>query len=267
MEEKFKCPWCDYEHNDVKNSMRIHASKRHEKSSTELKQALGITRGPASLCLCGCGQETKPARSGGYNGYVYGHHNRVKNNWGHNPDAKKRSLETRKREGRWNRVAWNKGLKRSENQEFDDICASVYDNEEARERLSYAMKMQWADGVIVAMSGSSHSQWKGGTSTIGAMCHSDSRLFKEWKLPALRRAGYKCEKCGSGRDLHVHHSDVRMAEIMHFCAPPHAKERESTYEEKVAWTDSVVKWHIEKQPRSQILCNQCHTEIHKSLNF
>jgi hypothetical protein len=264
MEEKFKCPWCDYEHNDVKNSMRIHASKRHGKSSTELKQVLGITRGPASLCLCGCGQETKPAKSGGYNGYIYGHHNRVKNNWGHNPEAQKKSLETRKREGRWNRVAWNKGLTKENSESLLSMSTKIAaKSEEYAER----MRSNRLGGVVPTQYGPNSSQWKGGTSTINAMCHSHTHLFNFWKLPALKRAGYKCEKCGSERDLHVHHSDMRMAEIIRVCAPSHSNERESTHEEKLSWTESVVKWHVDNQPSSQVLCSICHNEIHKTLNF
>lgn len=129
---------------------------------------------------------------------------------------------------------------------------------------SHEMSKLWQTGVIVPLTGSSHSQWKDGTSSIGVLCHSSNRLYRLWKFPALQRASFKCERCSSTKDLHVHHSETRMAEIIHACAPGLS---EIGWEEQAAWVERVIDWHVEKSPAAEILCRSCHGDEHPSLNF
>lgn len=63
-------------------------------------------------CKCGCGE--KPKYLGIYEGfreYIHGHISRVHNNWGHNPEANRKSHETQKKmHENGELVIWNKGL-------------------------------------------------------------------------------------------------------------------------------------------------------------
>jgi hypothetical protein len=265
-----KCPWCDYSNEDIKNSLRIHASKSHQKSSRELKEALGILPEPF-LCECGCGEFTKPNKTGGYNRFIIGHSNRVNNNWGHNPEARKKSVETRRKNGtlgfQQGNVPWNSGMTRESNEEYNEICAKAFDEKNTRDKRSTGMKLQWKNNNLFALTGSSHSQWKGGTSPISALCHGSNRLYKEWKYPALKEADFKCVRCSSAESLHVHHCDVRMAEIIKMCRPRDIGDREPTWEETTSWVEAVIDWHVENKPGSEVLCERCHSDEHPSLNF
>lgn len=263
-----KCPWCDYLNEDVKNSLRIHASKLHKKSSKELKEALGILPEPF-LCLCGCGEYTKPNKCGGYNRFIIGHANRVNNNWGHNLAARRKSIQTRRENGtlgfKDGNVPWNFGLTKNDDERVmrqSECMKKVHG-----ERYSKLMTHNRLTRIVPNLTGSSHPQWKGGTSPIDALCHGSNRLYREWKYPALHRAGFKCQRCGSSDDLHVHHNDVRMASIIKICQPEGLVDREATWEETVSWVERVVDWHLENEPSSEVLCEGCHAEEHPSLNF
>lgn len=64
------------------------------------------------ICACGCGE--RPKYLGIYEGfreYIHGHASRVHNNWGHNPNANKKSHETQKKLYQSGKlIIWNKGL-------------------------------------------------------------------------------------------------------------------------------------------------------------
>ena len=263
-----KCPWCDYSNEDVKNSLRIHASKSHQKSSRELKEALGILPEPF-LCECGCGEFTKPNKTGGYNRFIIGHSNRVNNNWGHNSEARKKSVETRRKNGtlgfKQGNVPWNSGKCKEDDERLANH--SKYMQEFHGERYSKLMTYNRLNRIVPNLTGSSHPHWKGGTSPISALCHGSNRLYKEWKYPALKEADFKCVRCSSAESLHVHHCDVKMAEIIKMCRPHDIGDREPTWEETTSWVEAVIDWHVENKPGSEVLCERCHSDEHPSLNF
>lgn len=209
--------------------MRIHASKTHKKTSKELKKALGILPEPF-LCLCGCGELTKPNRSGGYNKFVYGHSNRVNNNWGHNPGARKKSIETRRGNGtlgfKEGSVPWNAGKTKNDDERLEKHSKHI--KEFHGERYSKMMTNNRLNRIVPNLTGSSHPHWKGGTLSISALCHGNNRLYKEWKFPALKKANFMCERCSSAESLHVHHGDVKMAHIIKVCQHEFIFERELT---------------------------------------
>ncbi len=125
----FKCPSCDYEINNM-NSLRIHASKKHNISSEDLYVEV-VLKGVKPTCKCGCGTATKfhgPLQ--GYSEYVWGHAAKINNNWGHNELAKEKSLKTRK--GMWERgeiKGWCAGLTKE-----DPRIASIVEKMNTPER-------------------------------------------------------------------------------------------------------------------------------------
>jgi hypothetical protein len=74
---------------------------------------------------------------------VLGHHARIKNNWGSNESAKKKSLDTRRRENRWNRNPWNRGKKKESDPEFAKICERAYQTDTFKEMRSREMSKLW----------------------------------------------------------------------------------------------------------------------------
>jgi Fe2+ or Zn2+ uptake regulation protein len=76
------------------------------------------------------------------------------------------------------------------------------------------MKENRKNGTMPTLYGTDSSQWKGGISEINVMARSNKRLYDEWKYPILVRDEFKCVKCGSVDDLHIHHDKETMSEIV-----------------------------------------------------
>jgi hypothetical protein len=190
----------------------------------------------------------------------------VINNWGNNKTAQQKSLAKRVENGSWPlRDPWNRGKTKETDERIAKACDSLTNEEKTRR--SSSMKKQWKSGSLKPLTGPAHSQWKGGTSSIGAICNSNNRLYDIWKYPALKRAGFKCERCSETKDLHVHHSETRMSEIIRLCAPENASNTESSWEEKQNWANRVVDWHRENNPAHEVLCRDCHAKEHPCLNL
>lgn len=258
-----KCPKCDYE-SDSLNSLRIHASKQHSLPSEELYLAV-VSKGVRGTCKCGCGETTSfMSLQKGYNDYVQGHASRVNNNWGHNEIAREKSLKKRKDEGLWSRDPWNRGLTKEVDDRLEKLGKTM--SQKNGERYSLLMKKNRLSGVVPSLRGPNHPQWKGGTSALGAMCHGDNRLYKQWKLPKLQAAGFKCSQCGSDRNLHVHHDNVRMAKIIGIYRDK-LPEGELTHDQKVWVVDRVVEHHENIEASGIVLCETCHESLHASMNF
>jgi hypothetical protein len=257
------CPKCDY-HVESINSLRIHAAKQHCLPSEELYLAV-VSGGIKPTCKCGCGETTSfISLQKGYNEFIQGHAARVNNNWGHNAAAREKSLKKRRDEGLWSKDPWNRG----KTKETDARLARAGETMSLKngERYAKLMSKNRREGVIPSLRGVRHPKWKGGTSALGAMCHGDSRLYKQWKLPKLQAAGFKCTRCGSDRHLHVHHDGVRMAVIIGSYRDQ-LPEGELTHEQKLWVVDRVVEHHEREAVSGVVLCEQCHEAEHESLNF
>ena len=257
------CPKCQYQ-SDSLNSLRIHAAKQHSLSSEDLYLAV-VADGKRPVCKCGCGQHTKfNTLQRGYSDFVLGHASRVNNNWGHNEAAREKSLKKRRDEGLWSRNPWNRGLTKETDERLTRAGETM--SRKNGERYSRLMSEKRNNGIIPSLRGPDHPKWKGGTSALGAMCHADNRLYAQWKLPKLQAAGFRCSRCDSSADLHVHHDSVRMAEIIHRYRDALPGE-ELTHDQKLWLVDQVVDHHLREQVSGTVLCEKCHELEHASLNF
>lgn len=116
--------------------------------------------------------------------------------------------------------------------------------------------------VIPTLSGSAHSQWRGGTSALGPLCRS--KIYRTWAFPKLQAAGFKCSRCDITRDLEVHHDGERFAEIMHkgietLGEPGDDWDRKECFAEWVSW------YHTENDVSGKVLCSLCHDAIHEEV--
>ena len=104
------CKECNREFKSL-DSLRRHNNQKH-KINAEQTYIEYVLDGIKPRCKCGCGKTTNFfSIEKGYVDYVLGHAARVNNNWGHNPNAIKKSHETQKKmhdSGELN--VWNKGL-------------------------------------------------------------------------------------------------------------------------------------------------------------
>jgi very-short-patch-repair endonuclease len=104
------CKECNREYESL-DSLRRHRNQKHG-INAEQTYIDYVLNGNEPKCRCGCGEKPKYLGiDAGYRDYIRGHAARVKNNWGHNSEALKKSHETQKKmhdSGELN--IWNKGL-------------------------------------------------------------------------------------------------------------------------------------------------------------
>lgn len=124
-----KCSECDFQIENI-NSLRIHASKKHGISSENLYIQV-VLKGIKPTCECGCGSDTKfNGLVSGYSKFAWGHASKVNNNWGHNKEAFKKSLITRRKMWENGEIqGWCKGLTKD-----DPRIASIIEKMNTPER-------------------------------------------------------------------------------------------------------------------------------------
>ena len=279
------CPFCDKAFIRFKSFFRRHLEHTHniDVEAIEYKELMVecdakmttndiylkyVLSGKIPLCKCGCGEKVNNFRSG--KGYVYGHAIRVHNNWGHNPSALAKSQETRKQMLRDGEIEiWNTGLTK-ETDERVRLCgekASQLFTDERKQRYSNTMKRNRLDGTIPTLYGPDHSQWKGGTSGITAMIYANNTLYKQWKFPILKRDNFTCTSCGSTENLHVHHDDITMSQILHEYKDAFQDYDHEDFTHKKQIAEQVVSHHVNNNIPGITLCKSCHKEHHNNLNF
>lgn len=115
------CKECNREFESL-DSLRRHRTQKHGVNA-EQTYIDYVLDGIKPTCKCGCGENPKYLGiDAGYRDYIRGHAARVNNNWGHNPDAIKKSHETQKKmydSGELN--IWNKGLTIEDGRVRDNI--------------------------------------------------------------------------------------------------------------------------------------------------
>lgn len=265
-----KCPWCDYQHARI-NSLRIHATKQHQRSAQETYDALFHPNGRPT-CKCGCGQETTFfSVSYGYQGYLRGHIARVRNNWGHNEKAHIKSV-TKRRE-MWNKGElhqWNSGLTadtdervRANTEGFQEWLSQ---HPEERETRSKRMRKGRLDGTVPTLRGPDHPNWKGGLSSINQLAHSI--LFNAWSRPKMVVSGWCCSRCQADRDLCVHHDRERFSDLLREAAAQVGYDglvHDGDFAKKSEVAQRLVDIHLERDVSGIVLCRECHALEHERL--
>ena len=256
----FKCPVCNDYTSDKLDSLRIHCQKKHNLPTKKLYALLFLPEGKEPTCACGCGETTKfLTLQKGFSEYILGHASRVHNNWGHNKIAQEKSLKKRRDEGLWSRDPWNRGKTKENDPEFAKIVERSYNSPKEVLRKSQLMKDQWTSGAITPLTGSAHSQWRGGTSALQPLVRS--HLYSRWTYPKLKEGGFKCAHCGSTSDLEVHHSGERFATILHKAVELFGEPGES-FQVKSQISEWVTNYHIEQNIPGTPLCIPCHDSLH-----
>lgn len=270
LKNKTECIICSTEQHSF-TKLQKHVLTEHNLLSEHYYVQL-LHNGIHPVCSCGCGELTtffKNTRSFGE--FKRGHISRIKNNWGHNKEALDKSHQTM-REKRLDGEcpAWNKGLNKETDERVAAYGKSQSQNftDERREILSNRMHTQRLNGVIPTLRGSKHSQWKGGTSSLNGLAHSNHRLYQMWKFPKLKAANFVCTRCTSTKNLCVHHDKELMSDVIHNIVKKFDyDDSTSTHEQRNIIVDAIIDYHIENNVSGVVLCYQCHKKEHASLNF
>ena len=144
---EYKCPYCDKHFSSYEGlSKHIFRYKEHGDITTKEQLLTDVKySGVRPTCKCGCGGYTNIRFEGEahFQNYIRGHHNRVHNNWGHNPKAILHSADTRRKQyENGERRPWNKGMKWSEmfSKEKIDELMKAYTDEARNSKISKALK-------------------------------------------------------------------------------------------------------------------------------
>ena len=268
-------------------SLAQHFTKTHKKSTKELCLVLYYDNVPPT-CACGCGKEVKYLDLGRkFSKFVVGHCARVHNNWGHNPELLRKSQETRRnnwKQGKYH--TWSEG-KTKETDEKVRLAGiktgeAIRANTQELTERSNRMRKNRLDGTVPTLRKEKHSQWKGGRSCLLAVCHANTRFFREWKYPKLLASKFSCEKCGASRDkeprpnLQVHHDKIQMATIVRMVAEEKGwndyyalapATDETTINLKSEISEAVVDYHANHNVSGVVLCEACHKSQHPKHNI
>lgn len=269
--DTYTCPRCQRSFNSY-DSLRRHAGRVHKIDSVEFRVEY-YHDGKWPTCKCGCGKWVKWSAGGKcFREYVAGHQSRVHNNWGHNPKAIEKSAQTRREQfASGERQVWNVGLTTKTDVRVKEngraVSESIMNDPSEIQRRSDHMSQQWKTENIVPQCGPDHPNWKGGISPVNLMCRADRRLYTEWTYPILVRDGFKCTKCGSTKDLQVHHNEITFAEILKKLITLEDLEKQEDYERKKIICEKVTNFHLDNKVSGVTLCFDCHEEIHPSLNL
>jgi hypothetical protein len=222
-------------------------------------------------CKCGCGRKVSWSHElKGFTTYVKGHYSRVHNNWGHNPEAVRKSAETRRKQFvSGERTVWNIGLTKDTDKRVANNGKRVSKTftEDRKDRYAEIMRENRLDGTVPTLYGKDASRWKGGVSSVNQIARASTVLYKEWKLPILERDGFKCTQCPNTTDLHVHHDKETFSDIIKKVMTIDDLEHLEEFDRKKEVADRVVDYHIKNNVSGVTLCCDCHGALHPTLNF
>ncbi len=221
-------------------------------------------------CSCKCGKPTRfNIKTKKFSKFILGHSSRIKNNWGHNVFALKKSHETmrilRKKEIY---KPWCKGLTKQTDARI--MAASIkcsktiLSNLKELNKRSLRMRKLRLSGVIKTLFGEKSSQWRGGTSSINAKINSNNKLYKYWKYPKLKEANFTCTNCFSTKNLCVHHDKEKMSDIIFNVKN---KLKTNNQVDDIIVINEVINYHLTNNVSGVVLCFDCHKLQHKTLNF
>ncbi len=216
-------------------------------------------------CQCGCKEHVEWGSIGEYRKFKRYHHIRVKNPWGHNKEAIRKSAETRRQQYKnGERKIWCTGLKKENTKSLQSAAIKLSNRYTSEVKKEYSIRLSKLrkNGTVPTLYREKSSQWKGGISSIQSMSRSDIRLYKNWKYPILLRDKFKCTICNSNKKLHVHHDKETFSEILNKIIETYSNI--DNFETKKLICDDIVKYHVENNVSGIVLCKSCHNKIHLS---
>lgn len=134
-----ECRICNQDFSSL-DGLRRHGSQKHNISSKQTYIDY-VLDGIPPICKCGkCDEEPKfMGIHVGFRDYKLGHASRVNNNWGHNPDALKKSHDIQKEMYKTGELKiWNKGLTIDDERVKNNI-EKIMSNPERGKNISKAL--------------------------------------------------------------------------------------------------------------------------------
>lgn len=262
------CKHCNTEFKTL-DQLRRHTGRIHKINAQQLYNEV-VLNNNIPKCKCGCGETPSfISFTHGYKEWIRGHISRIENNWGHNQTAIDNSSKTRREQfDNGQRTVWNNGLTKQTDFRIAEYgkkgSISIKSNPSELERRKQHSQEQWKNGTFKVKWGKDSHGWKGGTSSINNLVRANKRLYTEWIYPILKKDEFKCTKCGSTKELEVHHNEEVMSEIILKYVD---KTKDYTFDEKREIMNKVIDYHISNDISGKTLCKSCHCELHPSYNI
>lgn len=111
-------------------------------------------------------------------------------------------------------------------------------------------------GTLKYKKGKEHHLWKGNRSNNNTI---RTRLLK-WRKEIHRIKNWKCEICGSNKNLEVHHLEPLREIIDKFTNKPLSKYLQES-EEFENLCEIILNYHNEHLEIGQLLCAKCHSTV------
>jgi len=237
------CPWCAYTCNNVEHSLRIHCAKSHDKTAKQLFDQLNPSQ---KLCLCGC--ETPTQFHGlvrGYSDYLPGHHIRVRNPWGHNETALKKSQITRNQMEKAGEINhWSAGL----TAHTDVRVAKLVEKSKATKN------MQKQRSEHVAKSDANRHI------SVALLEACKCVLYRPWTHKILLSTHLRCQCCNElaqGPEyLQVFYLKEQLSEIIRAALVAYRNLSFTGFKNEIV-AELVLQHHTENQIACLVVCQNC----------
>ena len=116
--------------------------------------------------------------------------------------------------------------------------------------------------IAEKISGENNYGWKGGVRKLLTEVRNHKNFHKLWRLPIFMRDNFKCMKCGSKEELHVHHNKEPMAKILHKLKDKFSGYDPENLSHKKLLAKQIVEHHINNNISGITLCKKCHMRLH-----
>ena len=102
---------------------------------------------------------------------------------------------------------------------------------------------------------------------ITPFCNSKFNKNNKLQNYFLKEANFQCIECQSNRELHVHHYEELLSDIIQIHILKHSNEDLEDFSVKRRIVDEIVNYHIRNKISGQVLCKECHKKEHPNMNF
>lgn len=254
-----------------------HITRKHKDITKEEYVIKYFLDGKRPFCACGCGAPTKFRRIRyGFSRFVHGHHIRGEGNNPGRYDEDTRRLASKTRIEKYESgetKAWNLGLtiendervrKNAEKQRQTKANWTKEERLKVADRFRQTRKEQ---PEKFSHKKESHSQWKGGSSSINSCVRRDERYYQEWVLSVMKRDNFTCQDCGATNHLEVHHDKEELSDLIQRLLRENKIQKATSHQEALVAANVIIHSHVRGEVSGITVCKNCHYNYHPSYNF
>lgn len=233
------CKECNREFESL-DSLRRHRVQKH-KISAEQTYIDYVLNGIEPKCKCGCGLKTSFLTiEKGFTEYIRGHASRINNNWGHNPNAIKKSHETQKRMYKNGElVIWNKGLTIEDERVRDNINKIMSNPNRGKNISKKLTNIPKSEEHRLKIKENSKKRWKSS---------EEREMQSHRRMLYIIKNGFQIKSKLEKEFKNILINDLNLVEDEDFYPQYYVREIKALYDFKISGKDIIVEvdgdyWH------------------------